>query len=147
MGGGLGTAVSAWSEFVRLRRVALAGAVGLFAFYAGCVFLLRTTCPVWLEGSVWILRNLYIWWMLSAILGYARLVSRSSVPLAALGERSRLSWYVLHQSLIIACAFWLLPCTWAGGRTDTRAGGNDRWLRAAARADPPQRRCCARCSD
>jgi len=105
----LGTATTAWSELVRLRRVALAGAVGLYAFYAGCVFLLPDDVPGWLQGSVWLLRNLYIWWMLCAILGYARTYLDRPFRWLPWANDAVYPWYVLHQSLIVGIAYWMLP--------------------------------------
>jgi len=105
----LGTATTAWSELVRLRRVALAGALGLYAFYAGCVFLLPDDVPGWLQGSVWLLRNLYIWWMLCAILGYARTYLDRPFRWLPWANEAVYPWYVLHQSLIVGIAYWMLP--------------------------------------
>ena len=98
-----------WAELARLRASRSISAVALFAFYAACVFLLPEEVPSRCRPAIWILRNLYIWWMLCAILGYAPHVPRSSVPWLPWANEAVYPWYVLHQSLIVAIAFVLVP--------------------------------------
>jgi len=105
----LGTQSSAWAELVRLRKVALGGAAGLFAVYAACVFLLPDETPDALQSLVWVLRNFYIWWMLCAILGFARVHLDRPFRWLPYANEAVYPWYVLHQSLIVAIAYVLLP--------------------------------------
>jgi peptidoglycan/LPS O-acetylase OafA/YrhL len=105
----LGTHEGIWAELVRVRKVALASAAGLYIFYAACVFLLPDDLPGWLQSIVWILRNLYIWWMLCAILGYARVLLDRPFRWLPWANEAVYPWYVLHQSLIVGIAYWLLP--------------------------------------
>ena len=105
----LGAQQGAWAELVRLRRRALGGAVALFGVYAACVFVLPEEISDAMQAFVWILRNLYIWWMLCAILGYARLYLDRPFRWLPWANEAVYPWYVLHQSLIVAFAFWLLP--------------------------------------
>jgi hypothetical protein len=62
-----------------------------------------------LEPFIWILRNLYIWWMLCAILGYARTYLNRPFRWLPWATEAVYPWYVLHQSLIVGIAFVLLP--------------------------------------
>lgn len=105
----LGTDAGLWAELVRLRRRTLALAAGLFAFYAALVALVPDEIPGWLQGSVWLLRNLYIWAMLCTILGHARTWLDRPWPWLAWANESVYPWYVLHQSLIVGLGFLLLP--------------------------------------
>ncbi|HEY1138599.1 MAG TPA: acyltransferase, partial [Lysobacter sp.] len=63
----LGTQSKVFDELSRLRRWSFGGAVGLFAFYAACVFVLPEAVSESLQNFIWVLRSLYIWWMLCAI--------------------------------------------------------------------------------
>jgi len=105
----LGTDAGLWAELARLRRRTLALAAGLFAFYAALVALVPDEIPGWLQGSVWLLRNLYIWAMLCTILGHARTWLDRPWPWLAWANESVYPWYVLHQSLIVGLGFLLLP--------------------------------------
>ncbi|MDQ3206543.1 MAG: acyltransferase family protein [Pseudomonadota bacterium] len=105
----LGTDPGLWSEFQRLRHRSLALAPGLFAVYAGIVFSAPDDAPAWVSALVRLLRNLYIWSALCAILGWAH--ARLNRPWRWLpwANDSVYPWYVLHQSLIVLLAFVLLP--------------------------------------
>lgn len=105
----LGTHEGVWAELVRLRRRALGCALALFAVYAACVFILPDEVSDTLQACIWILRNLYIWWMLCAILGYARLYLDRPFAWLPWANEAVYPWYVLHQSLIVGIAFVLLP--------------------------------------
>jgi len=105
----LGTHEGVWAELVRLRRRALGGAVAMFAIYGACVFVLPEEVGETLQAGIWILRNLYIWWMLCAILGYGRAYLDRPFRWLPWANEAVYPWYVLHQSLIVALAFWLLP--------------------------------------
>ena len=84
----LGTNEAVWAELARLRRRALISAIALFAFYAACVFVLPEEVSESLQAGIWILRNLYIWWMLCAILGWPH-VSRPPVRAGCRGRTKR----------------------------------------------------------
>ena len=105
----LGTDAGLWAELARLRRWTLALAAGLFAFYAALVALVPDDIPGWLQGGVWLLRNLYVWAMLCTILGHARTWLDRPWPWLAWANASVYPWYVLHQSLIVGLGFLLLP--------------------------------------
>ena len=105
----LGTNDTVWAELVRLRRRALAMALALFAFYAACVFVLPEQVSESLQAGIWILRSLYIWWMLCAILGYSRRYLDRPFAWLPWANEAVYPWYVLHQSLIVGIAFVLVP--------------------------------------
>lgn len=105
----IGTDRGFWDELARLRRRTLGFAAGLFAVYFVFVAFAPDDAPGWLQRSVWLLRNLYIWSALCAILGYARAHLDRPWPWLGWANESVYPWYVLHQSLIVAIGFLLLP--------------------------------------
>lgn len=92
----IGTDRGLWAEAARLRHRALALALALFA--ANAV----------LGGSA-ILRNLYLWSAILAVLGYAHAHLNRPFRWLEWANESVYPWYVLHQSLIVALAFALAP--------------------------------------
>ena len=106
----IGTDAGIWAELARLRRATLGLALGLFAFYAALVALVPgDDIPAWLQGSVWFLRNLYIWSALCAILGWAHACLDRPWRWLPWANEAVYPWYMLHQSLIVLAAYWLLP--------------------------------------
>ncbi|TZF87472.1 acyltransferase family protein [Cognatilysobacter lacus] len=104
----LARADGAWAEFARLRRRSLGCALALFPVY----YWLGHTLPDDLPGAqalIWTLRSLYIWLAISAVLGWSK--ACLDRPFAWLGwaNEAVFPWYVLHQSLIIAIAYVLVP--------------------------------------
>ena len=55
------------------------------------------------------LRNLYIWTALCAILGWAHVLLNRPFRWLPWANEAVYPWYVLHQSLIVLFAYWLLP--------------------------------------
>ena len=105
----IGTDRGLWAELLRLRKRSLGWALGLFAVYIVLVELLPEDGPDWLEMTVWTLRNLYIWAALSAILGWAHATLNRPLRWLPWANEAVYPWYVLHQSLIVLAAYWLLP--------------------------------------
>lgn len=105
----LGASEMVWSELVRLRHRALAWALFLFAVYIALVAALPDEVPGWQEVFVRTLRNFYIWLALSAILGWAKACLDRPFRWLPWANEAVYPWYVLHQSLIILIAYWLLP--------------------------------------
>ena len=100
-----------WAEAMRLRWATLACAVAIFgvrmvlvAMYPG-----DTPAPAPIEALALVLRNLYMWSMLLAILGWAHAYLNRPFRWLPWANENVYPWYMLHQSLIIAFAFWLLP--------------------------------------
>lgn len=105
----IGTDAGLWAELARLRRRALGWALGLFAVYATLVFTLPDQTAYWQQASIYTLRNAYIWSALCAILGWAHVLLNRPFRWLPWAREAVYPWYILHQSLIVLCAFWLLP--------------------------------------
>ena len=105
----LGTDTGLWAEFARLRKRATGWALGMFAAYATLVFALPEGAPDWQVFVIWTLRNAYIWLALCAILGWGRALLDRPFRWLPWANEAVYPWYVLHQSLIVLCAYWLLP--------------------------------------
>jgi surface polysaccharide O-acyltransferase-like enzyme len=65
--------------------------------------------PYWQEVFVRSLRNFYIWLALCAILGWSKACLDRPFRWLPWANESVYPWYVLHQSLIVLLAYWLLP--------------------------------------
>ena len=100
-----------WAEAARLRWATLACAAAIFgvrmvlvAMYPG-----ETPAPTWIEALALVLRNLYMWSMLLTILGWAHAYLNRPFRWLPWANENVYPWYVLHQSLIVLFAWWLLP--------------------------------------
>ncbi|MDR7098236.1 peptidoglycan/LPS O-acetylase OafA/YrhL [Lysobacter niabensis] len=105
----LGADNDVWDELVRLRRHALASALVLVSAYMAMVFGLSDDLPEWVLVVGRTLRNLYIWMALCAILGWGKACLNRPFRWLAWANEAVYPWYVLHQSLILLLAYWLLP--------------------------------------
>ena len=105
----LGADNGVWDELVRLRRHALASALLLVSTYMAMVFGLPDDLPEWVLVVGRTLRNLYIWMALCAILGWGKACLNRPFRWLAWANEAVYPWYVLHQSLILLLAYWLLP--------------------------------------
>ena len=97
-----------WAELVRLRWTSLIAALALATAYLGLVATLADDLPYWQQVLVWTLRNLYAWSALLAILGWTS--AHLNRPFRWLGwaNEAVYPWYMLHQSLIVLIAYWLV---------------------------------------
>jgi len=98
-----------WAEVLRLRRASLAAALLLFVPYLALAMTLPDEVPFWQQAIIWTLRNFYIWTMLLAILGWAHALLNRPFRWLPWANESVYPWYILHQSLIVGLAFWLVP--------------------------------------
>ena len=105
----IGTDAGLWTEFARLRHRATGWALGVFGAYATLVFGLPENSPDWQANVIYVLRNAYIWLALSAILGWGHVLLNRPFRWLPWANEAVYPWYVLHQSLIVLCAYWLLP--------------------------------------
>ncbi|GAB3365522.1 acyltransferase family protein [Lysobacter rhizosphaerae] len=105
----LGADNGVWDELVRLRRHALASALVLVSAYMAMVFGLPDDLPEWVLVVGRTLRNLYIWMALCAILGWGKAYLNRPFRWLPWANEAVYPWYVLHQSLILLLAYWLLP--------------------------------------
>jgi peptidoglycan/LPS O-acetylase OafA/YrhL len=98
-----------WAEALRLRRTSLGLALSCAAGYLALVAVLPDEIPASVQALVWTLRNLYVWSMLLAILGWAHALLNRPFRWLPWANEAVYPWYMLHQSLIILLAYWLLP--------------------------------------
>lgn len=91
-----------WAEVARLRKPMLAAALLLLP--------LALTARAWAgPQAARLLADLYLWAMLVAILGWARVSLDRPWPWLAWANESVYPWYVLHQTVIIVLVVWLAP--------------------------------------
>jgi peptidoglycan/LPS O-acetylase OafA/YrhL len=98
-----------WAEAARLRKASLTLALCLVAGYLGLVATLPDDVSWPVQAFVWTLRNFYVWTMLLAILGFAHALLNRPWRWLPWANEAVYPWYLLHQSLIVAVAYWLLP--------------------------------------
>jgi glucans biosynthesis protein C len=98
-----------WAELARLRSAALAIAAWVFLAYIVLVLWLPEDVAAPIQAVIWGLRNLYIWTMLAAILGWSFHLLNRPFRWLPWANDNVYPWYMLHQSLIILFAYWLLP--------------------------------------
>lgn len=100
-----------WAELLRLRKPALALALGVGANYLALVLRFKgdeevSTATQWL---IWTLRNVYVWATLCAILGWSYALLNRPFRWLPWATEAVYPWYVLHQSLTVLLAYWLVP--------------------------------------
>jgi hypothetical protein len=100
-----------WAEATRLRWASLGCAAALFGVRMVLVSMYPgdTPAPHSIEALALVLRNLYMWSMLLAILGWAHAYLNRPFAWLPWANENVYPWYMLHQSLIIAFAYLLLP--------------------------------------
>jgi peptidoglycan/LPS O-acetylase OafA/YrhL len=98
-----------WAEAARLRHASLKWAIGFVAAYLGLIATLPDDISWTMQAFVWTLRNFYVWTMLLAILGFAHALLNRPWRWLPWANEAVYPWYLLHQSLIVAFAYWLLP--------------------------------------
>jgi peptidoglycan/LPS O-acetylase OafA/YrhL len=98
-----------WAEALRLRRRSLGLALACAGAYLGLVATLPDEVSPAMQALVWALRNLYVWTMLLAILGWGLALLNRPFRWLPWANENVYPWYILHQSLIILFAYWLLP--------------------------------------
>jgi len=102
----LGSSEEAWRELSRLRRPSLAAALVVFIAY----WLLRSdNPPPILLGIVLTLRSLYAWLAIAAVLGWGHAYLNRPFRWLPFATEAVYPWYILHQSLIVLIAYWLIP--------------------------------------
>lgn len=98
-----------WAEAGRLRKNALVVALALFAVYISWVAIAPDDVSAWQQHGIWTLRVGYIWTALLAILGWSHVLLNRPFRWLPWANESVYPWYILHQSLIVGLAFWLVP--------------------------------------
>jgi glucans biosynthesis protein C len=115
----LASAEALWRELARMRHASL---IVMFASYALYMAVRAYSVTTYTEGNtplpllivVWILRNVYIWAMLCTILGWAHVYLNCPFRWLPWANEAVYPWYVLHQSVIILLAYWLIPLKLGG---------------------------------
>ncbi|MGO1071726.1 acyltransferase family protein [Lysobacter sp. CA199] len=105
----LGNDAGLWRELVRLRRRTLVLALGLFGVYLAMLKLLPEDVSDPVQYTLWATRSLYIWAALCAILGWSHHLLNRPLRWLPWATEAVYPWYVLHQSLIVSIAYWILP--------------------------------------
>jgi glucan biosynthesis protein C len=98
-----------WAELVRLRTISLALAAWTFLAYIVLVLTVPDEVGVAVQWLIWTLRNLYIWAALCTILGWSAHALNRPFRWLPWANESVYPWYMLHQSLIVVLAYWLIP--------------------------------------
>jgi peptidoglycan/LPS O-acetylase OafA/YrhL len=105
----IGRDAGIWQELARLRKVSLAVALAILLPYLAAFAFLPDEVSDALQVGVWTLRNAYIWSALCAILGWGFVGLNRPFRWLPWANEQVYPWYVLHQSLIVAFAYWLVP--------------------------------------
>jgi hypothetical protein len=114
----IGTDAALWNEFARLRRRSLALALACFAAYlfldkfAGRL-LAQQALAAWVEPAgvaLWrATRYFYLWSAIAAVLGWGHACLNRPFRWLPYAREAVYPWYILHQSVLLACAAWLIP--------------------------------------
>jgi hypothetical protein len=83
-------------------------ALSLAAIYLALVASLPDEVSFGMQALVWTIRNLYIWTMLLAILGWSHAYLNRPFRWLPWANEAVYPWYMLHQSLIVLIAYWLV---------------------------------------
>lgn len=105
------TCSALWVELAAVRKLALGLALAFGAMYFALVRLYWgvdevSTTAQWL---IWAVRNVYVWGTLCAILGWGHALLNRPLRWLPWATQAVYPWYVLHQSLIVLLAYWLVP--------------------------------------
>ncbi|MBL8513705.1 MAG: acyltransferase family protein [Betaproteobacteria bacterium] len=111
----IGKHAGLWEEIRRLRFGTLWIALASYAAYMSVRALLPDEPSPLGYLAVWALRNLYVWSVLLAILGFASQHLNKPFRWLPWATESVYPWYILHQSLIILIAYWVVPLKLHGG--------------------------------
>ena len=98
-----------WRELARLRWHTL---FITFAAFAGYIFfdkIISENKLSWTLFGIWPLRTLYTWCALCTILGWGHTLLNRPFRWLPWATESVFPWYILHQSLLILIAYWLIP--------------------------------------
>lgn len=103
-----------WEEIQRLRKLSLGVALGFGGAYIALVANLPDDVDYGTQVLVWVLRNIYVWSMLLALLGWSKQCLNKPFRWLPWAREAVYPWYLLHQSLIVLMAYWLIPLHFNG---------------------------------
>ncbi|QBB70998.1 acyltransferase [Pseudolysobacter antarcticus] len=98
-----------WQELLRLRHVTLALALVIFAIYVAWNLQLGEHPSDLMVAGVRCMRGFYLWTALLTILGWGHALLNRPFRWLPYATEAVFPWYVLHQSLIVLVAYWLIP--------------------------------------
>ncbi|QJR09551.1 Glucans biosynthesis protein C [Usitatibacter rugosus] len=106
----LGRDEAIWTELARIRKATLGAALIVFITY---ILLARTLNPdnpdFFGVMAARTMRNLYIWLAICTILGWGHALLNKPFKWLPFATEAVYPWYILHQSLIVLLAYWLIP--------------------------------------
>jgi surface polysaccharide O-acyltransferase-like enzyme len=109
----IGTHPGLWSELARLRYRALGMAVCCFAAY---LLLDGMAISTWSASTIAIerlgmraLHFFYAWSAIAAVLGWGHRYLNRPFRWLPYAREAVFPWYILHQSVLLAMAYWLIP--------------------------------------
>jgi peptidoglycan/LPS O-acetylase OafA/YrhL len=101
---------AAWWETLAAERVRLLLlALGLAAVYLPLIFSLEEDSPAALLLLARVLRNVYCWSALLALLAWGHATLNRPFRWLPYATEAVFPWYVLHQTLIVLFGYWLSP--------------------------------------
>jgi hypothetical protein len=98
-----------WKALSSLRKTSLILALVAFSFYMLVRGFVTDDSPPHLFFLAWIFRNLYVWTALCTILGWGHAMLNRPFRWLPWATQAVYPWYILHQSLIVLLAYWLVP--------------------------------------
>ena len=105
----IGTNEAIWRELARLRWYTLLITFVAFAGYIYFDNIISENELSWTLFGIWPLRTLYTWCALCTILGWGHRLLNRPFRWLPWATESVFPWYMLHQSVIILMAYWLIP--------------------------------------
>ncbi len=105
----LGADEALWAELSRMRKHALVMALVTFTVYMVIRTYTNDNSPPRMFLLAWIFRNLYVWAALCTILGWGHALLNRPFRWLPWATQAVYPWYILHQSLIVLLAYWLVP--------------------------------------
>jgi peptidoglycan/LPS O-acetylase OafA/YrhL len=98
-----------WAEARRLRGHLLAGALLMLVVYFVLRAQLSPVASPFVRFAVRIVADVYLWWMVLAILGWAHHLLNRPWPWLPWANEQVYPWYVLHQTFIVVLIVQLAP--------------------------------------
>jgi surface polysaccharide O-acyltransferase-like enzyme len=98
-----------WEELLRLRQRTLTLALVAFAAYLTWIKFIPHDFPEAMHAPGQLMRTLYAWWMLLAILGCCYALLNRPFRWLPYAKEAVFPWYILHQSFIVSIGFLLTP--------------------------------------
>jgi len=106
----MGTHPALWQELARLRRRSLGMAVLCFSGFIGLAQIYNSSPTS--EGLLLTIRTLhylYTWSAIATVLGWGHAHLNKPFRWLPYAREAVFPWYILHQSVILAFAYWLIP--------------------------------------